>query len=482
MAPLSLEAEMALLPPQAGNTCGELPAGPCQREDIKSFLELCCELCYDSACAMSQELVALAQGVWDSLVSAAVAAVCEPALLAAGVVLLQLTTNFIGSDEDGGFGLPFLKRYLDNELEWSSTEGAGDLPELRPFPFAAEFLVLYQHFIPSLVSGNCGVPHKKMEVMRVGCSRADGFTTSPLRSTCQAEPPLRRRNILMPRRASLSKASCPVVADDDFLALRCRARRHDSLVLSAPSRGIRRPRDVPKWQCPAGARGSVNSKYARETVRNCASAYGTWGKRIESQLKCVAVQAAEALQLRPGDTVLDWGSGCGWALTWMSALYGTKGYGIEGTSQNIAWSRRFSEGDFCLYDGFDLGWVPDRSFDAVISYWVLYHHNTTQQCRVVRQLVRKLRPGGRAWLGGNIPSNSLNIYAEPFRRRDWLRCLLSPALVGGVPVALDFIPDAQLFSSSWGMIVDDPGGYLYYSPTYSVLIRRLLQDEDDLPG
>ncbi|CAE8677279.1 unnamed protein product, partial [Polarella glacialis] len=104
---------------------------------------------------------------------------------------------------------------------------------------------------------------------------------------------------------------------------------------------------------------------------------------------------------------------------------------------------------------------------------VLYHSNTTSQCNLIRQLVRKLRPGGRAWFGGNYPSSSTNIQQTPFRRRDWLRCLISQAMVGGIPVDLEFVPDAALFRDSMNTVGTIEGDYLYFGPTFSVIVRRL---------
>jgi len=324
---------------------------------------------------------------------------------------------------------------------------------LQPFPLAAGFLALYQCFKPIPAASCCNAPGRI------------GLTT------------------LLPSDAHLLDSLCPMIATDDQLVRRCQHRRAQARVLlpfswNTAQRALtvqRPPNTHLAWHCPSGPAPFAN-KYAKESFRSCASGHGTWGRRITGHLKCVALVVADLLSLRPGDTVLDWGSGCGWTLSWLCSLYGAHGYGIDATASNVAWSRRFSAGDVCLWSGMNLSWVPDSSFDAVISYWALYHLNTSDQCNIARQLVRKLKPGGRAWFGGNMPSPALNIANVPFSRGQWLRCLGADSTVGrGLrPLRVDFAEDLTLFRSTTEQLGICGGDYLFWSPTYSTLVTRLM--------
>ncbi|CAE7244851.1 unnamed protein product [Symbiodinium natans] len=243
---------------------------------------------------------------------------------------------------------------------------------MHPFPFASQFLVLYQTFTPTTLLPDCWRGEEYAENFRVGCGRADGWGM-PAACDQQGAGKPRSSTALLPAGTNFQSVRCSTATSDGSLALRCRSRAYDSLVL-AESRQTEQ--EVLQWECPASPTTGSRNKYSLHPARSCANGLGTWGARIQTHLKCVTVQVAELLQLRPGESVLDWGSGCGWSLTWLSTLYGINGYGIEATSQNFAWATRFSRGNYCLYGGIDLGWIPDESFDAVTSYWVMSSVNS----------------------------------------------------------------------------------------------------------
>lgn len=448
----------ALLPPApeesigdgrsgGGDTCGlevQLPEETCRSPQVLALLRLSCEFCSDSACKLHQGLVRAAQDVW-----AAAPQPCRPAVLSSAIVLLHLS-------------LSFRDQFQEQLRRLATTEPGPE--DLEPFPFAPGFLSLYQRFTPAHLLGNCD-------------SGGNSLAPAPVAP--------RGRTVLLPRDADLTHARCPVALDDSQLLYRCRARRTNSYVLARPSVAgalsgravatvLARPMpETPDWRCPVDARPFAN-KYSEQTFRSCATGHGTWGARIEGNLKCIAVAVAELLQVRQGETVLDWGSGCGWMLTWLHALYGARVYGIEATSSNLAWARRFSAGDTCLWNSTNLSWVPDASFNYVVSYWALYHlRPASSQCAVARQLVAKLRPGGKAWFGGNMPSPVIGISHEPLRRRQWLQCLRSVPQRWNFSFAVEFVPDLALFRSTAVDFGGIRGDYLYYEPTYSTLVSRL---------
>jgi len=172
---------------------------------------------------------------------------------------------------------------------------------------------------------------------------------------------------------------------------------------------------------------------------------------------------AERLDFRPGQLVLDWGSGCGHTLTWAKMLYDVDGVGVELTPSAANWASRFAQGRFCNVDGRRLDWVPDGLFDHVFSYGSLPHLGADDQCAVVVELVAKLRIGGKAFFGWNRAH-----LQSPWA---WFECFHWSAL-GRKRVevqGLEAVEESLLFPSDR----DRPGGcWTWEYPSYAVTLTR----------
>lgn len=46
-------------------------------------------------------------------------------------------------------------------------------------------------------------------------------------------------------------------------------------------------------------------------------------------------------------------------------------------------------------------WLPDGVFDHVFSFAAVYHLKPEEQCHVMKESVRIIRPGGTVWIGWN---------------------------------------------------------------------------------
>lgn len=478
-------------------TCdARLLTGPCDNEDWKAFLGHACRYCRQS-CLRRYSLVDWAWRSWESAAylrsqnPRSLRFACRRGHLAAALVLVQIQgRDFLDLPDTAStlqaLAYPLQRRRRANDTALLGT--GAEVLSLSPFPLDFRLWPVLRRLSPALGYASCWGEG--------GASEASGLF-SPSSSSLRAEalpadlPPRLRvpRPLLLPLDPEAEPAPwCPVHLSQKHLSRRCqqrirtRFRMHPGTAdepggsrsllgpASAPP-GRERHLLLPEWRCPSNGT-SFSSKYTM-AGRSCADGYGMWGKPLEEHLRCITTVVGETLQVKPGNTVLDWGSGCGWMLSWLHLLYGAIGYGIDGTASAHAFSSRFSAGEFCLWADLRLDWVPEAAFDHVIAYWALYHvRPASRLCSVAAQLISKLRPGGRAWFGGNDPSPATTIQFQAFSQEDWTRCLGSLAKRKGLVLEVEFAMDGDLFRSSLHQEEVD-GDYLYLKPTYSVLVTRL---------
>lgn len=111
---------------------------------------------------------------------------------------------------------------------------------------------------------------------------------------------------------------------------------------------------------------------------------------------------AKFVALKPGYHLLDWGSGCGTMLNYFHLKFNTSGIGIDLTYDAVVHAKQHHQPNqlFCHMDGSNLRAFESSSFDAIVSWATLYHvRRTLVQCDIVHQMVRLLKPGGRAYIG-----------------------------------------------------------------------------------
>lgn len=133
----------------------------------------------------------------------------------------------------------------------------------------------------------------------------------------------------------------------------------------------------------------------------------SYGVERMAKTKCQFEVVAELLQLHIGDTVLDWGAGCGHQLDLIAERHGFLAVMIDAVPANVAWAqsnlKHLHAACVLANTAGNTMSFASNTFDAVLSSAAInFLRNNTERCTLFRdEILRVLRPGGCAWFGYN---------------------------------------------------------------------------------
>jgi SAM-dependent methyltransferase len=163
----------------------------------------------------------------------------------------------------------------------------------------------------------------------------------------------------------------------------------------------------------------------------------TGGSYTRAELEAIPTTASEVslgcgnptavADLRPGETVLDLGSGGGIDVLLSARRVGETGfvYGLDMTQEMLDLARRNAAeagiGNVEFLEGYiEAIPLPDESVDVVISYCVI--NLSTDKAAVFAEIARVLRPGGRIGISDVVADDALTP-EERARRGSWVGCI-----------------------------------------------------------
>ncbi len=189
-------------------------------------------------------------------------------------------------------------------------------------------------------------------------------------------------------------------------------------------------------QMAAGQAGCCDGGASSNDESSCGEGYtreelATVGLTPEQSLGCG--NPTLLADLRPGETVLDLGSGAGLDVLLSARRVGPSGhaYGVDMTDEMLAVARTNQERAAITNATFLKGTIeelplPDASVDVVISNCVI--NLAADKARVLREIARVLRPGGRVAIADMVATREL---PESVKRSldEWAGCV-----AGTIPV------------------------------------------------
>eukprot|EP00946_MAST-07B_sp_MAST-7B-sp1_P005151 g5151.t1 len=216
--------------------------------------------------------------------------------------------------------------------------------------------------------------------------------------------------------------------------------------------------------------GHNKNKYSDKYAKQCPTSKGMWGGSYIPSMECVIQYAAR--DMRPGDKILDWGSGCGHQGAWFEALYGVKVFGVDITQEAVDWANKNTFGKYCTADGTDLSFIEDRYFDGVFSYATLYHLPHNVQCAALKECIRVTKDGGKIFIGWNgnhikdrpspHPTKTMGLFGKTF----WEDCLSGSARVERMEMTLE----KEKVIGNWALGSMDEGAFGRNVPNYAIEI------------
>lgn len=189
----------------------------------------------------------------------------------------------------------------------------------------------------------------------------------------------------------------------------------------------------------ARARSLVERAVVRAGYDAIAPAYAEWATSFASPALATLERLLAGLE--PGSEVLDLGCGNGLPIARALVERGHRVTGVDISAAQVARARRAVPGArFLLADALELE-LPEESFDAVVSAFVLGHVPRADQPALLQRIRGWLRPGGRVlvsfgisgteevagWLGAPMffsswpPERSRELLAEAGLELEWSR-------------------------------------------------------------
>eukprot|EP01083_Nonionella_stella_P163277 536893_1 len=144
--------------------------------------------------------------------------------------------------------------------------------------------------------------------------------------------------------------------------------------------------------------------------KSCRSGFGMWAPWTKPGYhKCMAQNVGYAWRLKPGDIVLDMGSGCGHTLLQWVHWYGVFGVGFDWQNENVLYSNYVAGKNNLTAHFYQASiqsiyleeWIPNQSFDYIHTNAVLMYLDPPTACLVIQKTIQILKVNGSAWFGWN---------------------------------------------------------------------------------